>query len=321
MSMETALREAAQLLCAHDRFWILIHQFPDGDTIGSGYALCRALRLMGKKACVRCSDKIPEKYGYITNGCPPEEPFDPEFVVSVDIAAPSLLGDKLSGFADKLQLCIDHHQSNSMKADCRIVRVEAAATCEIIYDLLSLLPMEPDVLIADAVYTGISTDTGCFKYSNVTARTHAIASEMIALGAHNYAINRDMFEVKTRARLELERSVLDTIEFFFGGRCAVMTIPQETILETGATDGDLEGLTPIPRQIEGVEVGVTLRERRDGAYKVSLRTSEAFDAAKVCAAFGGGGHARAAGCTLEMPWERAKEAVLHVISGYMGEQA
>ena len=319
--METALQDAARLLCAHDGFWILIHQFPDGGTIGSGYALCRALRLMGKKACVRCSDQIPDKYGYLTAACPPQEPFDPQFIISVDVAAPALLGEKLGGFADRLDLCIDHHQSNSMQAACRVVRVEAAATCEIIYDLLSLLPITPDTLIADAIYTGISTDTGCFKYSNVTAHTHAIAAEMIRLGAHNYAINRDMFEVKTRARLELERSVLDTIEFFFDGRCAVMTIPQKTILQTGASDGDLEGLTPIPRQIEGVRVGVTMRERRDGAYKISLRTGESIDAARVCEAFGGGGHARAAGCTLNMPWEQAKEAVLQEIAKYLGERS
>ena len=189
----------------------------------------------------------------------------------------------------------------------------AAAACEIIYEVICRLGIEPDQVIAQAVYTGITTDTGCFRYSNTTARTHEIAAKVIRTGIDAGDINRRMFETKTRARLEMERSVLDSIAFYFDARCAVMCISRAMIEASGADEGDLDGLSAIPRQIEGVLVGVTMRERKIGGYKVSLRTQPQVNAAKICAEFGGGGHAAAAGCTLEEDFEPARERLLAAI--------
>ena len=218
-----------------------------------------------------------------------------------------------SKHAGKIDLCIDHHGSHQDFAENSYVDSTAAAACEIIYEVICRLGIEPDQVIAQAVYTGITTDTGCFRYSNTTARTHEIAAKVIRTGIDAGDINRRMFETKTRARLEMERSVLDSIAFYFDARCAVMCISRAMIEASGADEGDLDGLSAIPRQIEGVLVGVTMRERKIGGYKVSLRTQPQVNAAKICAEFGGGGHAAAAGCTLEEDFEPARERLLAAI--------
>lgn len=292
---------------------ILSHHFPDGDTLGCAAALCRALQRMGKRARCTCADPVSEKYSFLFDGIERQE-FPAQFVVSVDVADSKLLGPVLAAkHAGKIDLCIDHHGSHQDFAENSYVDSTAAAACEIIYEVICRLGIEPDQVIAQAVYTGITTDTGCFRYSNTTARTHEIAAKVIRTGIDAGDINRRMFETKTRARLEMERSVLDSIAFYFDARCAVMCISRAMIEASGADEGDLDGLSAIPRQIEGVLVGVTMRERKIGGYKVSLRTQPQVNAAKICAEFGGGGHAAAAGCTLEEDFEPARERLLAAI--------
>lgn len=307
--------DAARFLKESDNILILSHHFPDGDTLGSAYALAMALLKLGKRTRVECSDPIPSKYRYFTS-IPDFPEFEPECVVAVDIADPQLFGFKLQHYAERIDLCIDHHASNSHYAK-RLLLQETGATAEIIWRVIAAMGVEPDFDIAQAVYTGITTDTGCFRYSNTTAQTHRIAAELMELGVEAARINRIMFEVKTRARFEMERAALDSVEYYFGGRCAVMYITQQMIRDTGAKDSDLEGLPPLTRQIEGVKIGVTIREKADGSYKVSLRTGASYDASVICKALGGGGHARAAGCTLDGTREEARDTVLAAVAKVM----
>lgn len=307
------LERAVSLLRGAQDIEILSHHFPDGDTLGCAAALCRALQLMGKRARCTCADPVSEKYDFLFDEIERQE-FPAKFVVSVDVADIKLLGPVLAAkHAGKIDLCIDHHGSHQDFAENSYVDSTAAAACEIIYEVICRLGVVPDQVIAQAVYTGITTDTGCFRYSNTTARTHEIAAKVIRTGIDAGDINRRMFETKTRARLEMERSVLDSIAFYFDARCAVMCISRAMIEASGADEGDLDGLSAIPRQIEGVLVGVTMRERKIGGYKVSLRTQPQVNAAKICAEFGGGGHAAAAGCTLEEDFEPARERLLAAI--------
>ena len=307
------LERVVSLLRGAQDIEILSHHFPDGDTLGCAAALCRALQRMGKRARCTCADPVSEKYSFLFDGIERQE-FPAQFVVSVDVADSKLLGPVLAAkHAGKIDLCIDHHGSHQDFAENSYVDSTAAAACEIIYEVICRLGIEPDQVIAQAVYTGITTDTGCFRYSNTTARTHEIAAKVIRTGIDAGDINRRMFETKTRARLEMERSVLDSIAFYFDARCAVMCISRARIEASGADEGDLDGLSAIPRQIEGVLVGVTMRERKIGGYKVSLRTQPQVNAAKICAEFGGGGHAAAAGCTLEEDFEPARERLLAAI--------
>lgn len=306
------LESVAKTLLSKDKILILTHRSPDGDTIGSGYALAMALRKLGKNVKVDCTDLFPEKYSYFTDKLEKLE-FDEEFVVSVDIADTKLLGEKLSDYADKIDLCIDHHGSNTKYAKEYYVEASAAAAAQVIAKLIRLMNVEFDKDIANAIYTGITTDTGCFRYTNVTAETHRIAADMIDCGAESGMINRLMFETKSRSRLEIERRVMDSIQFYLDGRCAIAYATIDMMKESGAVDNDMEGVSSLPRQIEGVMAGITLREKNNGKFKVSVRTTDELDASAICANFGGGGHKAAAGCMITGTLNEAIEQIIEVV--------
>ncbi len=299
------LSEASKLLLNNDNFHILTHRYPDGDTLGCAFALCYALRDLGKKANVIVNGKLPSKFYYLSENYEEQE-FDCSYVVSVDVAALSLLGELESEYKDKINLCIDHHGSNSMVAENVYVDSQSAAACEIIFDLIKELEVKLSKDIANALYTGISTDTGCFCYTNTTARTHRITADVIEAGCDFQMINKVNFETKTRAKLKMERMVYDTMEFYCGGKCAIIytTIAMQNSICAG--DDEMEGLASIPRQIEGVKIGITMREKEDGTFKVSVRTNDGIDASAFCARFGGGGHVAASGCSIKGDLQTAK---------------
>ena len=313
MSKLITVSQAAWELKAADKILILAHHYPDGDTLGSGFGLCRALRAIGKTARVECSDKIPDKYRFMFENMEQAADFEPEFICAVDVADTLLLGDKLSVYADRVELCIDHHCSNTRYARKLVLNPEYAATAMIVAEIIRELGVEFDRDIAACIYTGIATDTGCFKYSNTSSYAMRMAADMLDCGINSEMINRTMFDMKSKARIELERMALDSMRFFLGDRCAVMVITNEMIEKSGAGEDDLEGLAPIPRQIEGVYVGVTMREKQDGTFRVSVRTDNHADASAICSLLGGGGHVRAAGCTISGPQDRAVEAILEAV--------
>ena len=297
MSERVTVSQAAALLRDADRILLLTHHFPDGDTLGSGYALCRALRALGKQAQVVCSDPIPEKYAYLWDGME-DQTFEPSFICAVDVADAALLGDKLMPYADRVDLCIDHHGSHRSYEKRLLLDADMGANAMIILQVIEELGVAVDTAMADCLYTGIATDTGCFKYSNTTPLTHRMAAQLMEAGAHAAVINRAMFDIKSRARIALEQQAMQSIRFYAEDRIAVMQITEDMMRESGACEGDMEGLSPLPRQIEGVWVGATMRRKADGDYKISVRTGAHADASQICALLGGGGHARAAGCTL-----------------------
>ncbi len=304
---------AAAMLTAEEDILLLTHQYPDGDTIGSAFALCRALRAMGKRARVECTDEIPEKYDYMLSDLPAED-FEPRFIVAVDVADRKLLGQLEERYADRIDLCIDHHGSNTEYADYLLLRADYAAAAMVVCEVLREMNIPFDQAIAECIYTGISTDTGCFKYSNADAYTHRMAADMMEYGVRYDMINRTMFDVKSRARVELERRALAGMRFFADGKIAVMPITCAMITESGAEENDMEGLAPLPRQIEGVWVGVTLREKPNGEFKISVRTGNHADASAICKELGGGGHVRAAGCSLTGSLDNAVDTMVQTIT-------
>lgn len=314
--MKILVSDAAQMLQKADDILILTHQSPDGDTLGSGFAICRALRSLGKRAQVVCSDPIPHKYAYLWQGLDQQE-FSPRFILAVDVADPKLLGNELSPYADRVDLCIDHHGSNTRYAK-HLLLEECAATCEMIYNVICAMDVELDRAMAEDLYTGISTDTGCFRYSNTTIRTHLIAAKLLELGIDAYAINRAMFEIKSPSFFELRKLALDSIETYFDGHCALMYITYQNMQATSAQQEDLDGLTVIPRQMEGVDIGVVLKEKEPGLWKISVRTGEPYSASQLCAKLGGGGHARAAGCSLTGSMDQVRNQMLPVLAEALG---
>ncbi len=303
-------QQAADLLMAADRILLLAHHYPDGDTVGSTYALCLALRAMGKQARVLCGDPIPERFDYITEGVDMPD-FTPDFICAVDVADPALLGPAMEAeYSSRVDLCIDHHSTNVGYAAATCVDDTCAAAAMVVLRIIRLLGVTLTPAIAACIYTGIATDSGCFKYLNADDTAHRMAADCIEAGAPYDMINRVNFDIKSRARIELERMALDRMEFHHNGRVAIMTITNEMISRSGATENDLEGMTPIPRQIEGVWVGITLRQKADGNYKISVRTGHHADATTICGVLGGGGHVRAAGCSVDGTLEEAKAAIL-----------
>lgn len=311
--MLTDCAKAARLLTESEDVAILCHRSPDGDTLGCGYALCLALLGMGKRARVLCSDPLPRRYQFLARGVQVLD-FDPQFVVAVDVADVPLLGSGLASYGGRVDLCIDHHPSNTGYAKHLLLEEKSAATCETLFLLLEEMGAEITPAIAGCLYTGIATDTGCFRYSNATARTHRLAARLMELGADVAPINKWLFETKTKASMELKRMAEETLEFHFGDRCALIVVTQEMLVKSGALEEDLEGVSSIPRRVEGVEAGAALREQPDGSWRISLRTGNSIDASEVCRKMGGGGHPCAAGCTLRCGLEEAKHTVLEALS-------
>lgn len=314
MSTAVSPEEAADFLRRSDRILILAHASPDGDTIGSSHALARALQLLGKTAAVACSDAFPAKYGYLSGAVRPER-FEPQTVVAVDIADEKLFGEKLRPLSRRVGLCIDHHISNTGYAKRLLLDTKAAAACEIIKRVVEDLGVDIDPLIASAIYTGLCSDTGCFRYSNTTPATLRCAAVMAEKGAQTAAINKRLFETVSLARLKLEGAALSTMELRYGGRAAFIAVTLEMLRQAGAGDDELEGLASIPGRIEGVEAGVTFKEKAPGFYKISMRTNGRVNASQVCARLGGGGHPCAAGCELNGTLDEAKTK----IAGLLGE--
>ena len=307
--------ETAALLRSRDRVLLLTHVRPDGDTIGSAAALCRALRDIGKEAYLLPNPEITVTYAPYAAPYWAPEGWEPSFVVSVDIAALSLLPENAKAYAGCIDLAVDHHPSQEFFAAETCLEAESAACGEIIYEIIRELTPE----IALPLYVAISTDTGCFVYSNTTARTHRIAAELFAAGIDPAPVNKVLFRTKSKTRLAMEARMVADMELYDHDRVVVMTIPLALREQMHATDADIEELSSLAALVEGTDCGVTLRELRPGTVKLSLRTGPRVNATLVCKKLGGGGHAAAAGATIEGTLEQAKRATLAAIAEVTGE--
>lgn len=300
---------AAALQGAND-ILILTHRRPDGDTAGCAGALCRALRQIGKTAYILENPEITKRYAPLIVPCYPPEGFQPQFVVSTDIAEEKLFPDTAEVYKGKVDLVIDHHRSNIGFGKKNLVRPDAGACAEVLYDVIMALGVKLTTDIAESVYIGVSTDTGCFKFSNTTAHTHAVAAACLTAGIDGGEINRALFETKTMPRFQMERIIFDTMEFYEDGAIAVALLWRADIDRTGADMDDLDSIASLTRQIEGVQIGITLTENKDKTVKASVRTTKEMDASAICKKCGGGGHIRAGGASFDCGMEKAKTAIL-----------
>lgn len=314
--MIVSAQQAATLLLAHERIVVLAHRKPDGDTMGSSFALCYALQSLGKQARVECEDGYPAHYSFIYGDYTPDD-FAPDFVVAADVADTKLLGTLAQKY-EHIGLCIDHHKSNGAYAESTLLDVDAPATAEIMYDVIRCLNVQPDQRIADALFTGLCTDTGCFRYPSVTAKTHRCAADLIELGARHGMINKLMFDTKSRGRLMAEKIAMDSLEYHFDGQCALIWLPHSILTDCGVTEEQIDGLANLPVCIDGVKCGILIREHADGLCKISLRTTGGVDGSEICKTLGGGGHVAAAGCSVRGDVATAKAAILQAVGTRIG---
>ena len=307
------VKEAAERLRSFDNVLILTHLRPDGDTVGSAAALCEGLRALGKTAYLLPNPGLTDTTAPYFRPCAAWAGFEPRRVVSVDIATVDLFPENARPYADRVDLAIDHHPSFEGFGRENLVRPSAAAAGEIIYDILAALgPITAEMALP--LYVAVATDCGCFAYNNTTAHTHAVAAALLQTGIDFHAVNKTFFRTKSRKRLALEATMLSEIKYHDRERVAVLAVPLSLIARVQATETDAEDLSALGGQIEGVDCAVTMRELRPDVWKFSLRTGPRVNATKACALLGGGGHAAAAGCTVEAPFAEAKRRMLEAIA-------
>lgn len=299
-----------------DNVTILTHKSPDGDTLGCGFAMCELLRGMGKKANVINNEPFPKRYKEFIY--PDYEPmdFEEKCVIAVDIADLNLLGDNLSEYKEegRVDLCIDHHITNKKYAKLYYIDDNAAAACEVMYELIKFMGRPITDLIATCLYLGIVTDTGCFKFESVTPKTHMIAAELLKYDINHAYLNRMMFDVKPKNVIKVEQEVLNNLQFYFDDRCAIEFVPKALIDNSGVEAAEFEELSMLALTVEGVEIGITIRERENNEYKLSVRTTDKHDACEFCQSFGGGGHLRAAGCQIIGPYDEVLKKIIDRVS-------
>ena len=314
MTEPLSVQQMAQRLKSADNILILCHKNPDGDTVGCGSALYYALKALDKNAAVLCSDTIPARYAF-TNAHLFKGEFEPETVIAVDVAGLQLFGEGngVPRYSRHVDLCIDHHAGNSGYADFTLLDGSAAAAAELMYRVILEMGVDITPHIADCLYTGVATDTGCFRFTNTTANTHLAAAKLIEAGADVEKLNERLFECRSHARIQAEKMALESLEFYYEDRCALICLTWDQIQAAGVAGAELEDLTSIPRSIEGVEVGLTLRQQKDGSYKISVRTGHDTNACNIARRLGGGGHPRAAGCEISGNLDNAKHAILEEV--------
>lgn len=307
-------KEAAALLRRQDNILILTHRRPDGDTIGCAAALCAALRQLGKRAYLLYNPDITEINSVYAQPYWAEEGFSPDFVVSVDIAARGLFFPAAEVYFDRIGLAIDHHPSFEGFGEAQCTDPARAACGEIVYEICRELG-EITAAVALPLYAAVATDTGCFVYANTTANTHRVAAALLDTGIDYFAVNKRHFRTKSRRRIALEAELLSNMEYFHEGRGVFMTIPLALMEQVGATESDAEDLSSLATIVEGVDCGALLRELRPGEWKLSLRTGAdgRVNATEACRLLGGGGHAMAAGATLEGSEAEVKEKILAAV--------
>lgn len=301
-------RGAAGYLEALDNVLLLTHVRPDGDTIGSAAALCRALRDCGQTAYLLPNPEITATYAPYAAPYWAPEGWQAEHIVSVDIADASLLPENAQSYRDRIELAIDHHPSQTFFARNTCLEADSAACGEIVYEIIQhLTALTADIALP--LYVAVSTDCGGFQYGNTTARTHRIAAALMDV-VDVAAVNKALFRTKSRVRLAMESRMVADMKLFDHQRVVVMEIPLSLRQEMQASDADIEELSALPALVEGTDCGVTLRELRPGTVKVSVRTGPRVDACALCRILGGGGHHAASGATVEGTLDEARMAVL-----------
>lgn len=300
VSREINSKEAYSMLKSLQDVHILIHRSPDGDCIGGGYALYHLFRQLGIRSRVCCADPIPEMFRDITEGIEFED-FVPQVRISVDVADKKLFGDLPDDDKNaEILLCIDHHISNTHYAKYLHWNPHSAAACEVLFRMMQENDIPLTRELALCLYTGITTDTGCFQFSNADAAAFdAVAKIKSVFPDLPYAqLNREFFVLKSQGRILLDARLMQNIAFAADGRVALMYLPYVWMQELNVSHDEVDGVANLPMQVIGVEIGIVCKQQQDGSYRVSLRAGDSADVSQIAKHFGGGGHVKASGCSI-----------------------
>ena len=315
--MTLTRNETARFLLEGDDYCLLTHRRPDGDTVGSAAALCLGLRSLGKKCVILENAEITPRFKWLHEGLTVAAPAEGQTLISVDVASPGMLPDSFRQYQTLVQLRIDHHGAATSFTPMELVDPDSASCAELVWDVLEEMGAKMDAALAEAVYVGTSTDTGCFRFSNTTPHTFATAAKCAAAGARIYELNQELFETNSLGRLRIQGWIVEHMKLFGGGSLAIVAIPKAVERELGLTEDDMDNISNFPRTVSGVRMAATLREEEGtGRCKLSVRAVPGWDATLVTTRFGGGGHKGAAGasftCSLEEAAKQVEEAMLTI---------
>ena len=291
--MNITLKDMAARLSCKKECIIYYHKKPDGDAIGCAYALLLALRSRGCRAAAVCPDSVPDKYRSLVSGIPNDEVEHPA-IVAVDCSAPYRLGRYAETTID---FCIDHHEQNTIDARFKYIDGGASSCCEIVFALLKQMDVKITPRIAGLLYFGLMTDTDSFRSINTTPASFAAAAELTALGADHLAAAA-LYSAKSPARMEMEQRLCASFHYTCGRRVLGSMLTYQDYSEVGIKDSELDGLNALVEHVDGVVLGIVVRELKPGSCRISVRAAAGYDADAVCRRMGGGGHVNAAGAEL-----------------------
>lgn len=301
--MNISPEQMAAELKKYKEFRIVYHIRPDGDCIGSAHALALALQSAGAKCEVTGTDDIPQGHRYLTDMVRYDTITDP-VNIAVDCGSPERTG----GFSGlEYTFCIDHHRNNSIAAEFKCVEEDCGACSEIIFKIIKAMGVEITKLMADLMYLALAMDTMCFRTTDTSPQSFRTAAELAELGADIYGIGRRHLFIKKPGRIKIEKILQNSYHFTCDNQIVTGIITQTDLQDADIKDSELEGINSLVEQIEGLRIGVTIRELPDGSSRCSTRSSGNIPANKICETHGGGGHFNAACCTLYCPPEEARE--------------
>ncbi len=308
-----SIKTIAELLCRAESILIFPHVNVDGDALGSCAALCKALRQKGKEAWILLEDEIPANLRFLDEDlCT----WDQDKIKEPDICMCVDCGDtgRFPGRAEKFfsagaTVCVDHHMTAKYICDYNHVDPQEAATGQLIFELLKELKTEPDPQIGEAIYAAITTDTGDFTYSNTQKKSHLIVAELYDWGCDFNKVSVEIYENVRPEKIRMHTGAMETLKLIGGGKGALVYVTQKLLAETGAKMDESEGLAQDLRSISGVEFAAVLKEYGDENIRVSLRAKRCGNVAVIAESLGGGGHVKAAGCTIKAPLLQAAAMV------------
>jgi phosphoesterase RecJ-like protein len=324
MSTDSSFESILSVIQSKKRFLVLSHFRPDGDAIGCTLALGLALEQLGKDVTFWNEDGLPERFRFLTHSDkivrprPDTTPF--EVVFLVDTATRERAGSQCLAAIPPgaYWVNIDHHVSNDRLGDCVYIDTNAPATGQILCEFLEHARIPLTRPIADALYTAISTDTGSFQYPSTTARTYQIAAHLVQNGVDVGSLNRNLYQSSPKRRVELLRSLLNSLEFSAQDRVASFSLTQETVQRLQTIPDDTEGLIDTLRSIDGVLVAAFFEEIAADTTRISLRSKDdRIDVCTICGEFGGGGHKMAAGARIEERLPEVRKRVLASIERHL----
>lgn len=315
-NMETEYKMAIEEINKAKSIYIVSHIQPDGDNIGSLLGLGLALKKVDKDVFFLKTDNIPKDFLFLPNIelIKDYDGGDIDLLITLDSSDEGRLGtnEELLAKAGKV-INIDHHLSNTNYGHINIVDSDAAATCEMVFKLIKKLEIQIDKDIATCLYTGISTDTGSFMYENANEETHLIAAELLKIGIDKQEININIWQNKSLLKTKLFIKTLESLETYFDDKVAIVQVSRDNLRSIGASMEDSEGIVSFVRDIDTVEVAIMLKEFEEDEIKVSMRSKKYIDVSQVCAQFGGGGHKKASGCTINSNLKEAKKDLIDAL--------